>query len=112
MGAYGAPAKAFTVFSYYEFVEPLGSRLTDEEWQKRLENNKAANEKAKLALEEKVSKSEAALASRELDIKEAKDKADNKIDKQGIALQRETVELEKDQLIYGNGQEQEIKNNF
>jgi hypothetical protein len=78
----------------------------------RLENNKAANEKAKLALEEKVSKSEAALASRELDLKEAKDKADNKIDKQGIALQRETVELEKDQLIYGNGQEQEIKNNF
>ncbi|GHT03040.1 hypothetical protein AGMMS49525_07470 [Bacteroidia bacterium] len=28
-------------FSYYEFVQPLNDRLTDEEWQKRLENGKA-----------------------------------------------------------------------
>lgn len=28
-------------FSYYEFVEPLDSRLTDEEWQQRLEEKKA-----------------------------------------------------------------------
>lgn len=28
-------------FSYYEFVHPLGQRLTDEEWQQRLENGKA-----------------------------------------------------------------------
>lgn len=27
-------------FSYYEFVNPLGQRLTDEEWQKRLEEGK------------------------------------------------------------------------
>lgn len=27
--------------SYYEFVEPLGTRLTDEEWQKKLEEGKA-----------------------------------------------------------------------
>jgi len=29
------------VFSYYEFVQPLNKRLTDEEWQKMLEKNKA-----------------------------------------------------------------------
>lgn len=29
------------VFSYYEFVQPLGTRLTDEEWQKMLEEKKA-----------------------------------------------------------------------
>jgi SsrA-binding protein len=29
------------VFSYYEFVQPLNQRLTDEEWQKMLENGKA-----------------------------------------------------------------------
>lgn len=28
-------------FSYYEFVQPVGTRLTDEEWQKMLENKKA-----------------------------------------------------------------------
>ena len=28
-------------FSYYEFVQPLGTRLTDEEWQKMLERKKA-----------------------------------------------------------------------
>lgn len=28
-------------FSYYEFVQPLGTRLTDEEWQKTLEEKKA-----------------------------------------------------------------------
>lgn len=28
-------------FSYYEFVQPLDKRLTDEEWQKMLEENKA-----------------------------------------------------------------------
>ena len=27
-------------FSYYEFVNPLGQRLTDEEWQQRLEEGK------------------------------------------------------------------------
>jgi len=29
------------VFSYYEFVQPLGTRLTDEEWQKMLDEKKA-----------------------------------------------------------------------
>lgn len=29
------------VFSYYEFVQPIGTRLTDEEWQKMLEEKKA-----------------------------------------------------------------------
>lgn len=29
------------IFSHYEFVRPLGERLTDEEWQKMLEENKA-----------------------------------------------------------------------
>ena len=28
-------------FSYYEFIKPLGERLTDEEWQLQLENGKA-----------------------------------------------------------------------
>ena len=28
-------------FSYYEFVQPLGTRLTDEEWQKMLEEKRA-----------------------------------------------------------------------
>jgi hypothetical protein len=28
-------------FSYYEFVQPLGTRLTDEEWQTMLEKGKA-----------------------------------------------------------------------
>lgn len=28
------------VFSYYEFVEPLGTRLTDEEWQERIKDKK------------------------------------------------------------------------
>ena len=31
-------------FSYYEFVQPLGTRLTDEEWQKMLEEKKAPAE--------------------------------------------------------------------
>ena len=31
-------------FSYYEFVEPLGTRLTDEEWQKRLDEGKIPKE--------------------------------------------------------------------
>lgn len=30
-----------STFSYYEFVQPLGTRLTDEEWQKMLEEKKA-----------------------------------------------------------------------
>jgi hypothetical protein len=30
------------VYSYYEFVLPFGNRLTDEEWQKMLNNNKNA----------------------------------------------------------------------
>lgn len=30
-----------STFSYYEFVQPLGTRLTDEEWQKMLEEHKA-----------------------------------------------------------------------
>ena len=30
-------------FSYYEFVRPLGERLTDDEWQKMLKDGKAPN---------------------------------------------------------------------
>jgi len=28
-------------FSYYEFIQPLNNRLTDEEWQEMLEKKKA-----------------------------------------------------------------------
>jgi hypothetical protein len=105
--------KLMNVQQLQQQLEEAGTQINQLEAEiKRLENNKAANEKAKLALEEKVKKSEQALASRELDIKEAKDRADIKIDKQEVALKRETVELEKDQLIYGDGPEKEIKNNF
>ena len=38
------PSKTYltrgATFSYYEFVNPLGQRLTDEEWQQRLEEGK------------------------------------------------------------------------
>jgi hypothetical protein len=40
MGGYLYLTRGST-FSYYEFVQPLGTRLTDEEWQKMLKSGKA-----------------------------------------------------------------------
>lgn len=40
MGGYLYLTRGAT-FSYYEFIEELGTRLTDEEWQERLEDKKA-----------------------------------------------------------------------
>lgn len=105
--------KMMNVQQLQQQLEEAGTQVNQLEAEiQRLENNKAANEKAKLALDEKIAKVEESLASRELDIKEYKDKADIKKGKQEVALQRATVELEKDQLIYGTGKEQEVKNNF
>ena len=33
-------------FSYYEFVRPMDNRLTDEEWQKMIDNEKAPSQPA------------------------------------------------------------------
>ncbi len=48
-------------FSYYEFVRPMGDRLTDEQWQKMLEDKKAPAQPtwfAPLLLDEKIEASE------------------------------------------------------
>ena len=44
-------------FSYYEFVRPMGDRLTDEQWQKMLEEGKAPAQPswfAPLLIDEKI----------------------------------------------------------
>ena len=76
----------------------------------RLNNNKAQLEKEKLQLEKGKASAEQALRDRELDIIEKKNKEDNKIAKKDIQLKAQTVELEKEQLLFDTGNAKEVNN--
>lgn len=77
----------------------------------RLQNNKQANEDAKLKLEEKIAEDNSSYRFKELGLKEKELSQKSKKDDMDASLGKATVELEKEQLLFqapGNGQE--IKN--
>jgi hypothetical protein len=78
----------------------------------RLENNASMASKERLELDKSIAKSEESLRSRELSITEEKNKKEDKIAQQEVVLKKQTVELEKEQLLFAAGNSKEIKNNF
>jgi hypothetical protein len=78
----------------------------------RLENNASMASKERLALDTSMAKADEALRARELSITEEKNKKDDKISQQEVVLKKQTVELEKEQLLFDTGSAKEIKNNF
>lgn len=76
----------------------------------RLENNASQASKERLELDKAIAKSNEALKSRELTVQENKNKDDNKIQEKIVELKADTVELEKEQLLFSTGSSQEIKN--
>jgi len=77
----------------------------------RLTNNAAKLEKEKLEVEKAKDKSDQMLRSRELDIIDKANREKNKIDKKDIAVKEAVVELEREQLLFGEGNAKEINNN-
>ena len=78
----------------------------------RLENNAKAQSAEKLKLEKTVAGYQNQQKNRELDIIEKKNKESNKIDKSELVLKKQTVALEREQLLFGSGNSKEVKNNI
>jgi hypothetical protein len=78
----------------------------------RLENNASMASKERLELDKNMAKADEALRARELTITEEKNKKEDKISQQEVVLKKQTVELEKEQLLFDSGNAKEIKNNF
>jgi hypothetical protein len=56
-----------------------------------------------------MAKADEALRARELTITEEKNKKEDKISQQEVVLKKQTVELEKEQLLFDSGNAKEIK---
>jgi hypothetical protein len=67
--------------------------------------------KERLELDKNMAKADEALRARELTITEEKNKED-KISQQEVVLKKQTVELEKEQLLFDSGNAKEIKITF
>lgn len=78
----------------------------------RLENNASQASKERLELDKQIAKANETLKNRELSITEDKNKKDNEVENKIVALKVQTVELEKEQLLFDSGSAKEIKNNF
>jgi hypothetical protein len=78
----------------------------------RLENNASMASKERLELDKSMAKADEQLRARELTIIEDKNKKEDKISQQEVVLKKQTVELEKEQLLFDTGNAKEIKNNF
>jgi hypothetical protein len=78
----------------------------------RLENNASMASKERLELDKSMAKADEQLRARELTITEDKNKKEDKISQQEVVLKKQTVELEKEQLLFDTGNTKEIKNNF
>jgi len=76
----------------------------------RLNNNSAKMEKEKLALETKIAASDDANESRKLDLIEKENKVKKEQGDKELVIKEATVELEKEQLLFGTGNEREINN--
>ena len=76
----------------------------------RLENNATASQTKRLELDTKIAADNAKWKDRELDIKEDKNKKDNKIMEKDLVIKEATVELEKEQLLFSRGNATEINN--
>jgi phosphoenolpyruvate synthase/pyruvate phosphate dikinase len=77
----------------------------------RLENNASMASKERLELIRIWLKLTKHYVLRELTITEEKNKKEDKISQQEV-LKKQTVELEKEQLLFDSGNAKEIKNNF
>jgi hypothetical protein len=67
--------------------------------------------KERLELDKNMAKADEALRARELTITEEKNKED-KISQQEVVLKKQTVELEKEQLLFDSGNAKEKKITF
>ena len=76
----------------------------------RLENNAKASSIEKLKIQEKRDAKLAENENRRLDIEEESIKNTKEYKKQELALKRASVELEKEQLLFGSGKSKEINN--
>lgn len=77
----------------------------------RLNNNKAANEEAKLKLEEKKLANETDYKDRELSLKERIAQNDKSYKDKSLVNDNQVVELEKEQLLFSNTNSTEPNNN-
>ena len=76
----------------------------------RLENNAKASSIEKLKIQEKRDAKLAENENRRLDIEEESIKNTKEYKKQELELKRASVELEKEQLLFGSGKSKEINN--
>lgn len=76
----------------------------------RLENNAQAQQAERLKLETTIAANQNNQKTRELDIVEDKNKKDGEIQDKEVVLKAQTVELEKEQLLFGQGNAKEVNN--
>jgi len=76
----------------------------------RLENNAQAANKERLELDKKIATYQNDQKTRELDIVENKNKKDGEIKDKEVTLKTQTVELEKEQLLFSSGNAKEVNN--
>ena len=95
-----------------EQVEAAGKQVQQLEAEiKRLENNAVATEKARLDQEAKIAEREAQQKDKEIEIEDERLRVDETYKKQELVLKTQIVELEKEQLLFGGGNSEEINNN-
>lgn len=82
-----------------------------EEEVKRLENNAQKLEEEKLKATIESNEANIQVANRRIDVDADRNREENKIRKQEVALKQEVVKLERDQILYGDGNAKEVNNN-
>lgn len=78
----------------------------------RLNNNNQENAKAKLELDRDKFKRDTEFKQKELELKKKKEEKEAENKKKELQLKAATVELEKEQILYGSGNSKEVKNNL
>ena len=78
----------------------------------RLNNNNQEAAKERIEIDKQKVENEKLIKTRELDIKEAQNRKDNKIADKEIVLKKDVVDLEKEQLLFSTGKETEVNNNL
>ena len=78
---------------------------------KRLENNAAQSDKNRLKQEASIAERTAQQKDREIEIEQDRAEAEKRFNARELVLKEKVVQLEKEQLMFGAGNSQEINNN-
>jgi LAS superfamily LD-carboxypeptidase LdcB len=78
----------------------------------RLENNASQQLQGRLELDKEKAANDYSLKDKDLELKAEKNRIDEKYKDKDIVIKDKLVALEREQLLYGDGDSKEIKNRF